>query len=175
MNMATIEQYKSGWVCQAVRQSVQGIKAADGPLAGTGFGDALLHGVAPLAPCKLTLDQAEGFIDRAAVCAVGERMCRNSFPDAPVTRSVFLDELALALAEIGRARLVDKEQAKQVMREQKGRPIVISRVDGRYQEICRTLPENCIYWNMEKKGLRCLQHSAPPARGANAGGEPRGV
>lgn len=161
--MATIEQYKSGWVCQAVRQSVEGIRAAEGPLAGTSFGDALLQGVEPLAPLKLSLDQAEEYIDNARICAVGERMCRNSFPDAPVTRSVFLDELAQALAEIGRAEIVEKEQARQVMRGQKGHPIVISRVDGRYQEICRTLPETCIYWNMEKRGLRCLQRSAPTA------------
>ena len=159
--MATIEQYKAGWVCDAVRRSVLGLKAADGPLTHTGFGSMLLNEVKPLAPLKLSLAQAEEYIDNARVCAVGERMCRASFPESAATRAVFLDELGQALAGIGRAELVDKEQAKQVMREQKGRPIVITRVEGRYQEICRTLPENCIYWNMEKKGLSCLQRSGP--------------
>lgn len=153
--MATIDQYKSGLVAKMVRQAYDVMQSTEGPVAESEFGRICQKQVSELAPMRLDQAQAERFIDDAERCAVGERACRSTFEGSPYTRSVFLDELADGLVEVGKAEYVSKEKAKEVLAEYRN-PIVISKVSGKYMEICRTWPKNCFYWNLEKRGLKCL-------------------
>jgi len=61
------------------------------------------------------------------------------------------------MVEAGQAKYVTKEEAFAVMDKYESHPIIISKVSGKYSEICRTWPEKCLYWNMEKKGLHCIE------------------
>ncbi len=86
-------------------------------------------------------------------------MCHRVHPDTPLTESVFLDELAEGMAAAGKARLVDRDEACDTIRAYRKHPIVVSRVSGKPAEICPTWAKTCLYWNLEKHGLRCIRRS----------------
>lgn len=155
--MATVEQYKSGDAAKAVKIALAAMQADEKKIAESQYADLFTSAADELAPIKLNETQAADYIDQAEKCAVGDRVCLCEFPDSPHTESVFLDELAEAMVEAGKARFVSKETARHTLSEYKGRPIIISRVSGKYMEICRTWPKNCLYWNFEKRGLKCIQ------------------
>jgi hypothetical protein len=155
--MATIEQYQSGQAAKAVKKSIQAMENQAEPLAGSGLGQILLAAVDDLKPKKLDQSQAEEFIRQAKTIAVGQRICLWAYEDDPPTRSVFLDDLAQGLVDVGKAEFVSLDEALKVLAEYKGHPIITSRVSGNYAEICRTYPKHCLYWNMEKHGLKCIQ------------------
>ncbi len=154
--MATVEDYKSGLVVKQVKALVSLLTSTEAPSAGTSEGQKLQTLIAGLEPIKLNTDQAAEYINKAERCAVGPRACYGAFDGTPETKSVYLDELADGLVEVGKAGYVSKEQAIQTVKEQGGHPIVISKVSGKHMEICRTWPETCVYWNMEKRKLPCL-------------------
>jgi hypothetical protein len=108
-------------------------------------------------PRKIKIDHAVRLIQESRECAVGQRVCNVLHKGADSGESVFLDELAIGLAQVGKADLVSKEQAVKTIERHRQNPIMITRVSGKYLEICRSLPKNCIYWNSEKRGLRCIQ------------------
>ncbi len=156
--IAKIEDYVSGKAAKGVRTAfdlMQSIKTmADEPELKVIF----QKNVDILEPLKLNMQKAEQQIRTAERCAVGERLCRCQFPDSPVTNAVFLDELADAMVKKGIACFVSKDEAVKALGENKGNPIVTSRVSGEYREICRTYTDNCFYWNMEKRGMKCLKN-----------------
>jgi hypothetical protein len=76
--------------------------------------------------------------------------------ESPYTKSVFLDGLAEGMVEVGKAKYVTKEEAIYVLEKYDSNLIIVSRVLGIHVEICNTWPERCVYWNLEKRGLRCL-------------------
>lgn len=155
--MPTVEDYKSGLVIQQVKYVLNLLNAVEEPIAGSEGGEKLLAMIASLEPKKLDIDNAVTYINDAERCAVGARACYGSFEGTPKTQSVYLDELADGLVEVGKAEYVPKEKAIQVLNEQKGFPIVISKVSGKHMEICRTWSKTCVYWNMEKHKLHCLK------------------
>ncbi len=154
--MATIEQYQSGWVERSSKLAVDLMQSATGPILETEYGPEILKQIQLFAPLRVSEKQAFEFIDNARLCAVGERTCRCNYENAPYTESVFLNELAQAVVEMGKARWVDKAEAKSTLGKYPGHPIVISKVSGSYMEICRSWPRKCIYWNMEKHKVRCV-------------------
>jgi len=155
--MATIEDYVSGKVCQQIAKSFSIFDAAGkSSLAGTRIGDILQENVRKLAPKKLTIDGAVELILSARQCAVGARVCMAVHTEAPLTESVFLDELAEAMAKAGKARLTTKVEAINKLKRYR-KPIIVTKVSGKYAEICPTWAKKCIYWNMEKHRLKCIQ------------------
>jgi hypothetical protein len=50
-----------------------------------------------------------------------------------------------------------KEKAIDTLAKYKKNPLVVSTVSGKPVELCRTSPETCVYWNMEKRDLVCLR------------------
>jgi hypothetical protein len=155
--MATIEDYVSGKVCQQIAKSFSIFDAAGkSSLAGTRIGDILQENVRKLAPKKLAIDDAIKLIQSARRCAVGARVCMAVHTEAPLTESVFLDELAEAMAKAGKARLTTKAEAITNLTQYR-KPIIVTKVSGKYAEICPTWAKKCIYWNMEKHRLKCIQ------------------
>ncbi len=155
--MAKIEEYVSGEAGKGVRNAYDLMQSMETLEDGHPLVEAFKDNLNGLAPLKLDLDQAGQYIKNAYSCALGERMCRCEFPESPHTYSVFLDELGDALVEAGKARRVSKEEAIKALGENVGNPIVMSKSEGKYMEICRTNPDHCFYWNVEKRGLKCLK------------------
>lgn len=154
--MATIEQYQSGWVEKTSKLAVDLMQSTHGPILETDYGPKILEEIQKFVPLRVNEKQAFEFIDNAERCAVGERTCRCNYENAPYTESVFLNDLAQAVVAMGKAEWATKAEAKSVIRKYPGHPIVVSKVSGSYMEICRSWPQKCIYWNMEKHKVQCL-------------------
>ena len=155
--MPSIEEYKNGQAARVVKKNVDAMRSVSESIKGSKRADNLLKQIEELEPIKVTEEGAINFIDNADKYAIGERICKCMFKDAPHTNSVFLDELAEGLVKANKAEFVTKEKAIKILKEGHGRPIVVTRVEGKYLEICRTYPKNCIYWNMEKHKLKCIK------------------
>ena len=167
--MVKIKDYQSGKAGKAVKRSVEMMCTFDGPLPDDNeLRRNLSNYMSQSVPAIMNLTKAIELIDQADVCAAGDRICFCEFEDVPHTISIFLDDLAKGLNECGKAELVSKEKAKELIGKNKKHPIVITRVNGKYQEICRTYPDSCIYWNAEKTGIKCLtgqRKQNPEAKG----------
>jgi len=154
--MATIEDYTSGKVCDQIRMAFSIFDSAEKSLANSDIGQNLLNAVKKFEPKKLTVGQAIQLVENADQCAIGERVCRAVFTDAPLTETVFLDELAQGMVETGKARSVTKEEAIENIQKYSKKSIIVSKVSGKHSEICFTWPKLCVYWNAEKHGLKCI-------------------
>ena len=156
--MATIEDYVSGKVCEQIAKSFAIFDAAGtSSLAGTRIGNILSENVGKLEPLKLTIDQAIRLIADARQCAVGPRVCQAVHTQTPLTESVFLDELAEGMVQAGKAKPVTKAEAIENLMAYQKHPIIVTKVSGKHAEICPTWAKRCIYWNMEKHRLKCIQ------------------
>lgn len=107
-------------------------------------------------PQKVDVSYACRLIENAGRCAVGQRVCNELHNGADNGESVFLDELADGLVKAGKAAYVDKRRAVETIAVDRKGPIMITRVSGKHMEICRSIAKNCIYWNSEKHGLKCI-------------------
>ena len=154
--MATIEDYTSGKVCDHIKMAFSIFDSAGETLNGTDSGEILLSGINEYEPRKLTVEDAIQMVEDAEKCAIGERVCRAVFPDTPLTETVFLDELAEGMAAAGKARLATKEEAVENIHKYGKKSIMVSKVGGKHSEICFTWPKQCVYWNAEKHGLKCI-------------------
>lgn len=74
--MATIEQYRSGWVEKANKQAVDLMQSTDGPILETDYGQVIFNEIQSFEPLRANAEQAFQFIDQADICAVGERTCQ---------------------------------------------------------------------------------------------------
>jgi hypothetical protein len=155
--MATINQYKSGEAAKMVRLAYESMQAIEEPLLETKLAKIFTKSVEDLKPLTIKIDQALEFIKNAKKCAIGDRICKSEFPESPSTCAVFLDELADAMVEVCKAQYASKKAAMAALSDHKGKPLVASKVSGEYREICRTWPMYCFYWNLEKRGLKCLK------------------
>lgn len=154
--MATIQEYQNGMAGKMVKLAVDLMQKKEGPLPECELRRQLIEHSKSMEPEIINLIRANEFIDQADSCAIGDRICYCEFEDVPQTCSIFLDELAQGLDQVGKAKLVSKEEAKEAIGKYVKHPIIITKVEGKYLEICRTHPKTCLYWNMEKKGLKCV-------------------
>ena len=154
--MAKVEDYTSGRVQEQAAQVLAFLKSAEGSLAGSQQGDLLLAKIQAFQPQLIELTEAGQRIQAAEHCAVGPRACYRNTQGSKFTEAVFLDELAVGMAAVGKAEMVGKEKAMKTLTKYKKNPIVLSTVSGKPMEICRSNTETCICWNMEKRGLMCL-------------------
>ena len=156
--MATIEDYVSGKVCKQIAKSFSIFDAAGkSSLAGTRIGNILSENVGKLAPKKLTIDDAIQLIEDARQCAIGPRVCTAVHTKAPLTEAVFLDELAEGMVKAGKAAPATKAEAIANLKKYRKSPIIVTKVSGKHAEICPTWAKTCIYWNMEKHRMKCIQ------------------
>jgi hypothetical protein len=154
--MAAIQDYISGKVCEQIKKAFSVFESVEVPLNDTEVGKVMLNNVNKLEPKKLTIDEVIKLIQESKQCAIGERVCRSVHTETPLTESVFLDDLAAGMVEAGKARFATKEEATDNMKKYQKNPIIVSKVSGKYSEICPTWPKKCLYWNMEKHKLKCI-------------------
>jgi hypothetical protein len=155
--MAKVDDYTSGKIQEQAAQALAFLKSADDSLAGTEQGERMRAVIGTFEPRLINMAEAEQRIQTSEHCAVGPRACHANNPEAEFTEAVFLDELAEGMAAAGKAEMVSKEKAIDTLASYKKNPIVLSTVSGKPMELCRTSPETCIYWNMEKRDLVCLR------------------
>jgi hypothetical protein len=151
--MATVEDYGSGRILRSIRFAHLGLRAAGSPLIGPVITRIMEERMESFGIRPVTLDDAGTIIEGCRCCAAGPRVCQPLFPGSAVSESVFIDELAERMAVAGKARMVTKDQAVETLTKYPHNPLLISKVSGRYQEICRSDPEVCIYWKMRRSGM----------------------
>lgn len=154
--MGTIYDYTDGTVLEDIAKAFHVFRKNDGSLANTEIGQRMLDNIKKFEPVVITIEQAMDRIRNASTVAIGERVCRSLHTDSIFTESVFLDELAEAMIQKGVAEPCTADEAEQTMSKYSKHPLIISKVSGRHQEICRTHPPECVYWIAQKKGLTCL-------------------
>ena len=154
--MPTIQDYMSGKICEQVQSALSTLETSGDSLKDTDIGKNLLNNVNKAEPKKLCIDEAITLIRGSHQCAIGERVCRSLHKGSPFTETVFLDELAAGMVEAGKARFVNKSEAIDNIMTYRKQPLIVSKVSGKYSEICPTWAKKCLFWNMEKHNLKCI-------------------
>jgi hypothetical protein len=157
--MATIEEYASGRLLPAVKEVLSMLTSSDESLAGSPAGKALLEKFGPGDPTLVTANEAGQAIRASTRCAVGERGCLKLLPRAAFSETIFLDDLADAMVEAGKAKMVTREEAAATLQRYVRNPKVLSNVSGKPLKLCCTSPDTCLYWNLEKRGLACIRRA----------------
>lgn len=155
--MGTIEEYSTGAILESISKVLRFFESTSGPLGSEQKGLQLQQKIQAFEPLILTFAEASEYIRDATTIALGERVCRALHPESLSTESVFLDELAIEMIRSGKARAVTVEDAESSLRANSGHPLIISKVSGRYQEICASCKADCVFWRAEKRGLHCLK------------------
>ncbi len=155
--MGTTDDYSTGRILENIRKALHVFDSTEGSLTNNEQALRIQEKIQEFKPRILTFPEASDYIRKAAIIALGERVCRALHTKSVSTDSVFLDELAEAMIRSGQARLASIEDAEQTLKKHSSHPLIISMVSGRYQEICASYPPDCVYWKAEKKGLHCLR------------------
>ena len=155
--MANVDDYVTGKILIDTNLVLSSLKFVKVPIIGSLIGEELLKRIRKFEPKLIDMETAAKVIQESEKCAVGERVCREIHRNSEFTESVFLDELAERMIKIEKARYVTKEEAINTLKKKYYiNPLILSKVSGKYMEICRTLPKVCVYWNMERRDLKCL-------------------
>ncbi len=155
--MGLIGDYTSGKVLEDIAKALHVLRTHKGPLGVTDIGLRMQKNITAFDPIVISLEEALAIIHKAGIIAVGERVCKKLHQDSCHTESVFLDDLAEAMVQQDLAVYSSAGEAEIILRRYPRHPLIISKVSGNHQEICRSNPPECIYWLAEKKGLRCLK------------------
>lgn len=156
--MGTTEDYRTGRVLENIRKALHVFESSEGSLSNNEQAVRIQKNILEFEPRILSFPEATVYIRKAATIALGERVCRALHPGTVSTESVFLDELAEAMVRSGQAGLASIEDAEQTLKKHSSHPLIISKVSGKYHEICASYPPDCVYWKAEKRGLHCLKH-----------------
>jgi len=152
-----VEDYVSGKILEDAEAMLKAINAVRLPLIGSSIGKKLLEKIEKFEPMQITIAEASKLLKNAGKVAVGQRVC-FTLHNRDFAESVFLDELAEELVNVGKAKYTTEDDAINTLRRYSGScPIVASKVSGKYMEMCCSSPRDCVYWNMERKGLKCLR------------------
>ena len=55
-----------------------------------------------------------------------------------------------------KARYVKKKDAIFTLEKYPKNPLILAKVSNKYMEICRSYPQDCIYYNMHRYKIKCL-------------------
>ena len=155
--MANVNDYATGKVVRDLKLALYLLKFVRIPLIGYFIGKQMLKSIKKYEPKLADMDEVSKLIRKSKKCAAGERVCRVLDKNSEFTQGVFLDELADAMVKSGKANYVEKEDAINTLEKYPKNPLILSKVGGKYRDLCRTSPgTTCIYWNMERCGLKCL-------------------
>ncbi|MBL7067798.1 MAG: hypothetical protein ISS29_08125 [Candidatus Marinimicrobia bacterium] len=157
--MADVNDYITGKILVDTKLALRYLKFVKIPVIGSLIGKKLLDKVKSFEPRLIDMETASKLIQEAEKCAAGERVCRAIHKNSEHTESVFLDELAEGMIEAGKARDITKEEALNNLKKYLNNPLILSKVSGKYMEICPSSPGECVYWNMERCKLKCLNRT----------------
>ncbi len=154
--MANVNDYSSGRILIDAKRAIYALKFVKIPLIGPLIGKKLLNSIKSFEPQLKDIKTVSTLIQGSKKCAVGERVCRAIYKNSEPTESIFLNELAEEMVRVGKAQYVTKEEAINTLKKYPGKPLILSKVSNKYMEICPSVSSKCVYWEMEKQGLKCL-------------------
>ncbi len=155
--MTEVNDYVTGKVVKDTKLGFFLLKFVHLPLIGPLIQSGMVNGTKKYAPKTINMKEALKLTLNSEKCAVGERVCRVLHKGSELTQSVFLDELADGMVQAGKAKYVPKNEAINALKiYSKKHTMILSTVDKKPMEICCSSKETCIYWNMERNGLRCV-------------------
>jgi hypothetical protein len=154
--MSTTDDYRTGSIVEGIRKAEQVLDSPEAFAAGDPVFERIREKIVAFRPVWITSEQAVELIRQAEIVAVGERVCRVLHPESPVTQTVFLDELAEAMAEASKARIATAAEAMQVIERQARHRLIASMVSGKYLELCTAWPPDCVFCKAERSGIRCI-------------------
>jgi hypothetical protein len=152
--MGKIEEYADGSILDGIEKVLKVLGEGEAKLSGNPLTRHIHEKIIEFRPKVVSIREASALINQASSVAIGERVCHSLHPGSVATGSVFLDELAVAMTEAGKAGTASAEAAVLALQAHSGHPLVVSAVSGKYQEICASCPSECVFWKAEKKGLR---------------------
>ncbi|NTU91033.1 MAG: hypothetical protein HGA60_03890 [Chlorobiaceae bacterium] len=156
--MGNIEDYQNGHILKSIGRALQTISNSAQGLDDTPESIRVKQKICEFEPTVLSFEKAIIAVRSARTIAIGERICRPLHQGSEFTESIFLDELAEAMTEAGHARSAGPAEAEQTLKTHSGKhPLVMSKVSGKYLEICASAPESCVFWQAEKNGVRCMK------------------
>lgn len=154
--MAAVDDYTSGKVMKDVKLTLFSLKLVKIPFLGPLVRKELIKRIKNFEPKTIDINMASTLIHESEKCAVGERVCRAINRDSPLTESVFLDELAEGMIEAGKAKYVKKEESINILKKYPKNPLILAKVSNKYMEICRSYPRDCVFYNMQRCKIKCL-------------------
>ena len=154
--MGTIDDYRTGNIVEGIRKAESVLDnrntfSADDPVFGH-----IREKIVAFKPVWIAKEQAVEMIQQSRTLAVGERVCRALHPKSPETQTVFLDALAEAMINAGKATLVNAAEAVAIVNRLANRRLIASMVGGKYLELCSAHPPDCIFCKAERAGIRCF-------------------
>lgn len=155
--MGTIEDYSSGCILENITKALRFLDAPEESCTDKSMAIRIEEKIKAFKPQVISFAEASAYIHKAKTVALGERVCRALRPESEFTESVFLDELAQAMIRAGKARVATAEEAEESLNRDAGHTLIISMVSGKYQEICPSNRQDCVYWRAEKRGMHCLK------------------
>lgn len=156
--MGNIEDYQNGHILKSIGRALQTISNSAPGLDDTPESIRVKQKICEFEPTVISFERAIIAVRSARTIAIGERICRPLHQDSEFTESIFLDELAEAMTEAGHARSAGPAEAEQTLKTHSGQhPLVMSKVSGKYLEICASVPGSCVFWRAEKNGVRCMR------------------
>lgn len=157
--MSTTDDYRTGKVVEGIKKAEMVLDNREAVASGDPVFEHIREKIVAFRPVWIAKEQALELIQRAEIVAIGERVCRALHPESPETQSVFLDELAGAMAEVRKARIVSAAEAICVIERQSRHRLIASMVGGNYLELCAAWPPDCVFCKAERAGIRCFDLS----------------
>jgi len=155
--MGTIEDYSSGRILASITKAVRFFDAPEESPTDKAQVIRIEEKIEAFKPKVISITEASAYSREAETVALGERVCRALHPESEFTESVFLDELAEAMIRAGKARVATADEAEASLKGNSRHPIIISMVSGKYQELCPSNRQDCVYWRAEQRGMHCLK------------------
>jgi hypothetical protein len=157
--MATTDDYRTGKIVEGIRKAEALLGSRSAIADGDSAFERIREKILGFRPVWITRNETVGLIGDARIIAVGERVCRALHPESPETQSVFLDELAEAMVEAGRAVFVTTEEVELIIVRQQRQKFIASLVSGKYLELCAVHPPDCFFCKAERAGIRCFERN----------------
>lgn len=154
--MGNTDDYRTGKIVEGIKKAEMVLDNREAFAAGDPVFERIREKIVAFRPVWITTEKAVELIRRAEIVAVGERVCRALHPASPETQTVFLDGLAGAMAEAGKAEIVTAAEAAQVINRQARHRIIASMVSGKYLELCAAWPKECVFCKAERAGINCF-------------------
>ena len=154
--MGIIDDYRTGKIVEGIRKAASVLDKRDALKSGDPLFEHIRKKILAFKPVWITAEVAAGLIRQAEIVAIGERVCRALHPESPETQTVFLDELAGAMAEANKAKIVTASEAMQIVNRQAHRRIIASMVSGNYLELCAAWSPDCVFCKAERAGIKCF-------------------
>ncbi|NTU94364.1 MAG: hypothetical protein HGB29_09665 [Chlorobiaceae bacterium] len=150
--MGTIEDYRSGRVLEGIEIALRMLDRDGEPYGISAERAHIEDKIRAFRPMVISEAAALDFVENARIVAIGTRVCHALHPDSPPSATVFLDELADAMIEAGKAVHATPEEAGNALKKRPRHPLVISMVSGAYREICASYRPDCVFWRSAQQG-----------------------